>query len=774
MNEWFKNISLFRIIAGMFIGFLLLALTNYLVIKSYVEGLKSDALEIDVAGKTRMLSQKILLLVNEMDTDPSVREELYGLLSEHENIFEAFKSGGIIKSSNKFITPVSGMGEVVLRQSTQLWDSIHHSVLTLLESPLTVESSVTKTRLISSGDSLGTMVPDNFLETVTIPNPVVSKAKRFLNRNRNEFLASNNRFVQSLVARNNERQSSLYAILLGFLLFNSVCIMIVLYATRRFIFNPLRDVASTAKRLALGEVGIKLNYPFENELGKIANGLNHLSHNLETARIFIEKIEKGDLDEGADSFDRKSLKQNSIESALIKMRDQMQIRAQEDEVRSWTTQGLAKFVDILRSSNNMNELGDAILSNLTAYTNSNQAGLYLLNDNDESNKHLELVSLYAFKSKKFDIKSYRLGEGLVGQTFLEKKTLYFIEVPNDYISITSGLGETNPKSLLLVPLKVEEDVYGVIEIASFNEYEEHQIKFIERLSENIASTISAVKTNEKTKVLLQESQQLTEQMQAQEEEMRQNMEELTATQEEMARKEKAVNSQIDTINEVVGMAEYSTDGSILSTNQKLNEALNYTDQNIAKASFNNLHADTNLLEEIITNKNWSGWTEKINSNGQLISFKSQFTLIEDESGYDSKIIEIVSQFEKEVIKEASNETFELDEVQEELQQNLDALELTQEQLTARLDQTENIFEGLQKVAYYIVFSETGEVSETSSLVFDEFAEFSNINDIIEEPLSMLISESDTLNINIKGKKEREVSAVIRKLNAANNFMIIWT
>lgn len=774
MIRWLKNRSLFGIVASMFIGFLLLAFTNYIVIKQYVDGLAMDAVEIDAAGKTRMLSQKILLLVTKAEADRSLRKEVVSTVNEYDNILKTFRSGGIISGTGQYINPLAEKDKIILSQSIDLWDSLQSTILMLIDAPMTIDSTIVKTTMVNTGDSLGTLIPTTESQTISIPNPAREDAQLFIEHNADNFLLSSNSFVKSLERRSNDRLDTLYSILLGFLLFNSVCIVVVLFATKKYIFNPLGKVAETAEKLADGEVGIKLDYTLNNELGSISSGLNHLSINLKSSRDFIQKIEKGELDESLNNVNENALHNNSIESALIKMRDQMQIRANEDDVRNWTTQGLAKFVDILRSSNNINELGDAILSNLTAYTNSNQAGLYLLNDNDESNKHLELVSLYAFKSKKFDTKSYRLGEGLVGQTFLEKKTLYFIEVPNDYISITSGLGETNPKSLLLVPLKVEDDVYGVIEIASFNEYEEHQIKFIERLSENIASTISAVKTNEKTKVLLQESQQLTEQMQAQEEEMRQNMEELTATQEEMARKEKAVNSQIDTINEVVGMAEYSTDGSILSTNQKLNEALNYTDQNIAKASFNNLHADTNLLEEIITNKNWSGWTEKINSNGQLISFKSQFTLIEDESGYDSKIIEIVSQFEKEVIKEASNETFELDEVQEELQQNLDALELTQEQLTARLDQTENIFEGLQKVAYYIVFSETGEVSETSSLVFDEFAEFSNINDIIEEPLSMLISESDTLNINIKGKKEREVSAVIRKLNAANNFMIIWT
>ena len=77
-----------------------------------------------------------------------------------------------------------------------------------------------------------------------------------------------------------------------------------------------------------------------------------------------------------------------------------------------------------------------------------------------------------------------------------------------------------------------------LEIASFNEYQPHEISFIEKLAENIASAIMGVKTSERTQHLLHASQQQAEELKAQEEEMRQNLEELSATQEEMQRKEK--------------------------------------------------------------------------------------------------------------------------------------------------------------------------------------------------------------------------------------------
>jgi hypothetical protein len=119
---------------------------------------------------------------------------------------------------------------------------------------------------------------------------------------------------------------------------------------------------------------------------------------------------------------------------------------------------------------------------------------------------------------------------------MEKETIQLTEIPDDYVEITSGLGKATPSYILLVPLKHEEDVLGVIEIASFRVFEKHEVEFTERVAQSIASTILSVKINARTRMLLEQSQQQAEEMLAQEEEMRQNMEELQATQEEMSRK----------------------------------------------------------------------------------------------------------------------------------------------------------------------------------------------------------------------------------------------
>jgi PAS domain S-box-containing protein len=238
--------------------------------------------------------------------------------------------------------------------------------------------------------------------------------------------------------------------------------------------------------------------------------------------------------------------ENNLSGTLLKMRDKLRENAENDRKRNWSTSGLAQIGEILRANtSSTTELYDNILKFVVKYTRSNQGGLFLLNEENEADRYLDLVACYAFERKKYLQKKAALGEGLIGQCYLEGQRIYLVEVPQEYIRITSGLGGSNPNALLIVPLKVNEKIYGVLELATFGKYEEYEIELVEKLAETIASTISTVKINESTRILLEKTQQQAEEMRAQEEEMRQNMEELEATQEEMRRKEKHIEVMLE-------------------------------------------------------------------------------------------------------------------------------------------------------------------------------------------------------------------------------------
>ena len=262
---------------------------------------------------------------------------------------------------------------------------------------------------------------------------------------------------------------------------------------------------------------------------------------------YIELLINGNYDFEIELGDLKE--DDELEESLKTLRRNLIETEEREKKQNWTTGGLAKFIEVLRSdTNSLSELGDRIISNIVQYIGANQGAIFIKEEENEETV-LKLISAYAYEKKKFIDKSIKPGVGLVGTAFSEKSTMNLNEVPSDYIEISSGLGKAKPKAILIVPLLINEEVYGVIELASFKEFKDFEIEFVEKLAENIASTISGIKITEITKKLLEESQLQTEEMRAQEEEMRQNMEELTATQEEMERKEKEYQALIGKLME---------------------------------------------------------------------------------------------------------------------------------------------------------------------------------------------------------------------------------
>ena len=300
---------------------------------------------------------------------------------------------------------------------------------------------------------------------------------------------------------------------------------------------------------------------------------------------------------------------DSLGKSLLNLRDKLKSnketevkRRNEDEQRNWTAEGLAKFGDILRNEiDNLELLSFNVIKELTQYINATQGGFYILKDGEGKDKYFDMTAFFAYDRKKFADKQVRWGDGLIGTSALEKKSIYITEIPNDYVSITSGLGYTNPKSILIVPLIKEEELFGVIEFASLNIIESHQLDFVEKVAENIASTLSLANINIKTTKLLEETKAQTEALASQEEEMRQNMEELQSTQEESTRQAERFILLENTINHTMIRAEFDKKGNLIYANTIFLKKLEY---NLTE------EVDGKHISEFIDKKNRE-WFSKI-------------------------------------------------------------------------------------------------------------------------------------------------------------------
>ncbi|MFO8066711.1 MAG: PAS domain S-box protein [Bacteroidales bacterium] len=329
--------------------------------------------------------------------------------------------------------------------------------------------------------------------------------------------------------------------------------------------------------------GYLIGMRFAGKNSEILKGADKEKKKAEHILLFTEKLAQGNIDVQYDEEEQEGLG-DEIAQSLVKLRDHLrkskeeeELRKKEEYQRSWANEGLAKFSEIARQNNDdLQALSYNIISNLVNYLDAKLGGVFLLNDENPDDKHFELTACYAFNRKKYLNKRIEWEEGLIGACAIEKETTYLTDIPDEHIKITSGLGETRPRALLLVPLIVNEEVHGVLEIASLNKFETYQISFVEKLAETLASVISSVKINLHTAKLLQESQEKEKKLRVAEEEMRNNLEELNIAKEEAARQGEMLANFTNAVNHTLVRAEYNTDGVLLYANTRFLNKLGYS------------------------------------------------------------------------------------------------------------------------------------------------------------------------------------------------------
>lgn len=305
------------------------------------------------------------------------------------------------------------------------------------------------------------------------------------------------------------------------------------------LYDRVLGLRNSLISLYRGEMPKEMEPGDPDEVAEAIAAFNDLRIRINETAEFAIEMSEGNFNHEFKSLSKsdslgKSL--NVLKVKMIQSKEEQDRRHKEDEIRNWLNSGIAKFNDLLRkNNNNIEALSYSLIENLVNYINANQGGIFLVESENASEKYIRLVASYAYDRRKYNKKTIEIGEGLLGNIYHEKKSIYLKDIPEDYIEIRSGLGHSSPRCLYITPLKVDEEVVGMIEIGSLNDFEPHHIELLERVSESIAGTFISVRLNMQTTRLLEESNRRTEEITQQEEEMRQNLEEMQATQEELAR-----------------------------------------------------------------------------------------------------------------------------------------------------------------------------------------------------------------------------------------------
>jgi HAMP domain-containing protein/signal transduction histidine kinase/CheY-like chemotaxis protein len=300
----------------------------------------------------------------------------------------------------------------------------------------------------------------------------------------------------------------------------------------------------------------------------LTDNVNQLAGNLTTQVRAISDVAtavtKGDLTRSikVEALGEVAALSDNINQMIVNLKETTQKNQEQD----WLKTNLAKFSSMMQGQKNLEAVSRMIMSELTPLVSAHQGAFFLM-DSDEGAPILKLTNTYAYRERKGVANRFHIGESLVGQCALEKKSILVTHAPHDYIHISSGLGEAPPLNIIVLPILFEGEVKAVIELASFNTFSAiHQI-FLDQLTESIGVVLNMIMANMRTEELLQQSQSLTQELQNQSKELTHQQDTLKSTNtalerqalelEEKAKQLEEQNTKVEIKNREVEQARKS-------------------------------------------------------------------------------------------------------------------------------------------------------------------------------------------------------------------------
>ncbi|MEA5571749.1 response regulator [Calothrix sp. UHCC 0171] len=275
---------------------------------------------------------------------------------------------------------------------------------------------------------------------------------------------------------------------------------------------------AAALTLATISYGIPLSFLILAVIGITLS--RNISHPLSRFSRIAESLGEGDLSvslPASDRTDEIGLLTRTMNRMITNLRD----TNYQNEQQAWLQSNLAEFSQILQGRRDLETVTRLIISYLAPLIGASQGVFYVMDSQDDE-PILKLFSSYAYQTRKNLANEFKLGEGLVGQCALEKQRILLTQVPHDYIRISSGLGDATPLNIVVLPVIFENQVMAVLEMASFQNFSELHLNFLEQISEIIGIALNNIFSDIRTQTLLEESQNLAKELQHQQSELRQS------------------------------------------------------------------------------------------------------------------------------------------------------------------------------------------------------------------------------------------------------------
>ncbi|HEX8139296.1 MAG TPA: HAMP domain-containing protein [Pyrinomonadaceae bacterium] len=306
------------------------------------------------------------------------------------------------------------------------------------------------------------------------------------------------------------------------------------------------QVTTVAREVGVeGKLGGQANVPGAAGTWRdLTDNVNGLAANLTTQVRAIAEVStavtKGDLTRSiaVEAQGEVAKLKDNINEMIINLRETTQKNTEQD----WLKTNLARFTRMLQGQRDMTTVSQMVLSELAPLVDAQQ-GIFYVNASNNGQPLMRLLGSYAYTERKNLSNEYRPGQGLVGQCIIERERILLTNVPDDYIHISSGLGEAKPLNIIVLPVLFENEVKAVIELASFNRFNDTHLTFLDQLTESIGIVLNTIEANTRTEQLLQQSQALATELQSQQDELKKTNEQLEKQAESLRESEELLKSQ---------------------------------------------------------------------------------------------------------------------------------------------------------------------------------------------------------------------------------------
>jgi signal transduction histidine kinase len=312
----------------------------------------------------------------------------------------------------------------------------------------------------------------------------------------------------------------------------------------RRISRPIAQLAEVTNQITQeGDYSVQVRYDSKDEIGRLYQSFNRLLVRTNNQNQKIQELNQSldqkiqervaELTRAKEEADRRTKEAEQARATAEALTLELERKVKYDHT-------LARLTEVMQSQStqNIEKWGDHVLFHIIQQINGLQGAIYAADEDREGGEvRVRLLSTYAFEIKQMLKKVMKAGDGLTGEVAKTKKMIYLDNLPEGYLKATSALGEANARYLLIMPLIAEDQIQGILELASFHPFSQDDISMLQNVSENIAYALLIVKNKDNIERLLNETRQKNNMLLLQEEQLKLKINELEATQSEMRRVE---------------------------------------------------------------------------------------------------------------------------------------------------------------------------------------------------------------------------------------------